>query len=181
MLFNTAALLLVCAAGVVGWYISTYLSRKHHNHHYDKHGDEASEPLEFDLLGQFFGYLCAIFYLASRVPQLVLNYKRKSTEGVSLLFFLFACIGNLTYDMSIFAFNPENSCELGPGRCEEGEARTIYARYIAVNASWIAGSLGTLLLDGAIFVQFFIYQKDYDDETMLVGNDRVVPEQAISD
>ena len=181
-LFNSAAVVLVCAAGALGWYISTSYSR-HHSKHTNKHDSEVSEPLEFDSLGQFFGYLCAFFYLASRVPQLLLNYRRKSTEGVSLLFFLFACIGNLTYDLSIFAYNPGNNCRLGPDHCEIGEARAIYARYIAVNASWIVGSLGTLFLDGAIFVQFFIYKKDDEDDKVYFGsqNGHAVPEQAVSD
>jgi len=163
VLFNTSAVLLVCASGALGWYISNKFSRHHHRHRrIHKHSGSTSDPLEFDSLGQFFGYLCAIFYLGSRVPQLLLNYRRKSTEGVSLLFFLFACLGNLTYDMSIFAYDPQNSCRLGAGRCEDGEASAIYARYIAVNASWIAGSLGTLFLDGAIFLQFFLYKTGDD-------------------
>jgi hypothetical protein len=93
---------------------------------------------------------------------LLLNYRRKSTEGVSLLFFLFACIGNLTYDLSIFAYSP--ICD-DPGHCKPGEASGLYWRYILVNFSWIAGSLGTLLLDMAIFVQFFMYKKP-DDEAV---------------
>jgi len=156
VLFNAFAILLVCAAGVVGWWISSGKSR--HQHDNDGH---AREPLKFDTLGQVFGYLCAALYLGSRIPQLLLNYKRKSTEGVSLLFFLFACIGNLTYDMSIFAYSPV--CEV-PDHCRPGEAAAIYGRYIAVNASWIAGSLGTLVLDLAIFVQFFLYMNPDEDE-----------------
>jgi len=166
-LLNIFAVLLVCAAGVFGWWLSTRAaSHKHHHHHHDHAPeDEIPEPLEFDPWGQFFGYLCAVFYLGSRIPQIVLNYRRKSTEGVSLLFFLFACIGNLTYDMSIFAYDPTPMCSEGGavGRCGPGEAGSIYARYLAVNASWIAGSLGTLLLDMGIFVQFFLYQKDEDE------------------
>jgi solute carrier family 66 (lysosomal lysine-arginine transporter), member 1 len=157
--FNTFAILLVCAAGVFGWWLSTDKARRHHKHH--TKDEVSSEPLEFDTLGQIFGYLCAVLYLGSRVPQLLLNYKRKSTEGVSLLFFLFACIGNLTYDMSIFAYSPVCA---KPGHCAPEEAKSIYLRYIAVNASWIAGSFGTLLLDMAIFVQFFLYRKDEDDQ-----------------
>lgn len=165
-LFNATAILLVCFAGAFGWWLST---TKHH-HHRDHHDSEPTpEPLEYDLWGQIFGYLCAVLYLGSRVPQLLLNYKRKSTEGVSLLFFLFACIGNLTYDMSIFAYDPVPLCHQGAGlrgkdRCAPGEARAIYARYIAVNASWIVGSLGTLFLDLAIFVQFFLYNKDEEED-----------------
>lgn len=153
---NSFAILLVCAAGIFGWWIGT---RKSHHKHMPE--EKPSEPLEFDLLGQIFGYLCAVLYLGSRVPQILLNYRRKSTEGVSLLFFLFACIGNLTYDMSIFAYSP--ICN-EPKHCRPGEASAIYSRYIAVNASWIAGSLGTLILDMIIFVQFFLYQKSEDEE-----------------
>ncbi|KAI1627109.1 PQ loop repeat-domain-containing protein [Exophiala viscosa] len=163
-IFNIFAILLVCAAGVFGWWIGAH---KSHRHHHVK--DDTSEPLEFDVLGQVFGYLCAVLYLGSRVPQLLLNYKRKSTEGVSLLFFLFACIGNLTYDMSIFAYSP--ICR-SSGHCEPGEAKTLYLRYIAVNASWIAGSLGTLFLDMAIFVQFFLYKKDETDDEIAAEGER---------
>jgi hypothetical protein len=153
-LFNIFSIILVCAAGVFGWWVST----RSHRHRYVE--DEDPETLEFDTLGQVFGYLCAVLYLGSRVPQLLLNYRRKSTEGVSLLFFLFACIGNLTYDMSIFAYSP--ICQ-NPGHCRSGEASGLYWRYILVNFSWIAGSLGTLVLDMGIFVQFFLYKKA-DDE-----------------
>ena len=154
--FNTFSIILVCAAGVFGWWISARSRRHRHVE------DEEPDTLEFDALGQVFGYLCAVLYLGSRVPQLLLNYRRKSTEGVSLLFFLFACIGNLTYDMSIFAYSP--LCH-HPGHCKPGEASGLYWRYILVNFSWIIGSLGTLLLDMAIFVQFFLYKKA-DDEAV---------------
>lgn len=174
-LFNLVAILLVCAAGVFGWWLSQRASRarheRHHrhghHHHHSPHEPLEPEPLEFDTMGQVFGYLCAAFYLGSRIPQLILNYRRKSTEGVSLLFFLFACIGNLTYDMSIFAYDPTPMCYLGEkgvGSCGEGEARSIYLRYLAVNASWIAGSAGTLGLDLGIFVQFFLYRKEEDED-----------------
>ena len=52
------------------------------------------------------------------------------------------------------------------GMCGEGEAGRIYKRYIAVNASWIVGSLGTLVLDLCIFVQFFMYRDDEGDSDL---------------
>jgi hypothetical protein len=107
-----------------------------------------------------FGYLCAVLYLGSRLPQLLLNWRRKSTEGVSMLFFLFACLGNLTYVLSIFAYDPKCAGD----KCEPGEAAQIYGQYILVNASWLAGSAGTLLLDLGIFVQFFMYSQVEQEE-----------------
>lgn len=159
--FNTAAILIVCIAGIGGWYISNRAqsgSRRHHG--MKEHQHKATDEIVFNVWGQVFGYLCAVLYLGSRVPQMLLNYRRKSTEGVSMLFFLFACVGNLTYVLSIFAYEPH--CHGKHGRCAPGESREIYGRYISVNASWIAGSLGTLILDMIIFGQFFIYRERDD-------------------
>ena len=170
ILYNTTAVVLVCLSGVFGWWISQRRP-SHHHHNSSPEPDPDSSDLHFDPLGQFFGYICAALYLGSRIPQLLLNYRRKSTEGVSLLFFLFACLGNLTYDMSIFAYEP--ICSGPKGICRDGEWGTLYGRYIAVNASWIAGSLGTLVLDIGIFVQFFLYRKEEGEEEG-VGNGNVV-------
>jgi len=158
VIFNTFAIGLVCAAGVFGWYVSIWSSPSGNGPSERK----APDVLTLDLWGQIFGYLCAALYLFSRIPQLLLNWRRKSTEGVSLLFFLFACIGNLTYVLSIFAYSPV--CEGGKnGECRRGEELHIYARYILVNASWLLGSLGTLILDLSIFAQFIAYRaKDND-------------------
>ena len=145
--FNFIAIALVCGAGTLGWYISPRSGPKTPD-------DKNHKALTFDILGQVFGYLCAILYLGSRLPQLLLNYRRKSTEGVSLLFFLFACIGNMTYVLSILAYEPV--CE--GGSCRSAEASELYGRYILVNLSWLIGSFGTLLLDMAIFTQFFLYK-----------------------
>jgi hypothetical protein len=64
--------------------------------------------------------------------------------------------------MSILAFEPR--CAGEHGHCEPGESISIYGHYILVNLSWLIGSLGTLLLDMAIFVQFFLYRKLAEDE-----------------
>jgi uncharacterized protein with PQ loop repeat len=148
--FNLFAILMVCASGIVGWYAS---NRSQGGHQRAKPDDS---DLSFSLWGQIFGYLCAVLYLGSRIPQILLNYRRKSTEGVSILFFLFACIGNLTYVLSIFAYEPH--CAGKHGKCAKGEAAGIYGRYILVNASWLLGSMGTLFLDFGIFAQFFMYR-----------------------
>ncbi|KAE8449646.1 hypothetical protein EG329_007976 [Mollisiaceae sp. DMI_Dod_QoI] len=175
-LFNLFAVLMVCAAGVLGWYVS---NRSQGGKRNPKHPSSDDDILSFSLWGQIFGYFCAVLYLGSRIPQLLLNYRRKSTEGVSMLFFLFACIGNLTYVLSIFAYEP--NCTGKHGKCHRGEAASLYGRYIAVNASWLAGSLGTLFLDAAIFIQFFLYREEGEAEDSAVesgyvtlnGNGRV--------
>ncbi|KAG6994107.1 PQ loop repeat protein [Physcia stellaris] len=197
LLYNTSALLLVCAAGVLGWWLSERSTQPHypHSHPHPHHTPSPPQPsalhtsktktsIHMDPLGQVFGYLCAALYLASRIPQLLLNHRRKSTEGVSVLFFLFACVGNLTYVLSICAYEP--TCARiahvalsevgggggggggggvgggwvgdGAGGCEKGEWTAEYARYILVNTSWLIGSGGTLVLDLLIFGQFWMYR-----------------------
>ncbi|KAK3340690.1 PQ loop repeat-domain-containing protein [Neurospora tetraspora] len=174
-LFNMLAILMVCAAGVMGWFLSReYYPQQQPSTELPssdpKDGDLPKTGVEFSFWGQIYGYLSAILYLGSRLPQLLLNFRRKSTEGVSMLFFLFACLGNLTYVLSILAYDGSSECAAGPGDCEAGEEGKIYWRYVLVNGSWLAGSAGTLLLDGAIFMQFFLYNKeevwgDEDDES----------------
>ena len=166
--FNVTALVFVCGAGALGWWLSSKSAQGYPSGGHHPVKDPNVEPIStktdsvrFDVWGQIFGYLCAVLYLGSRIPQLLLNYRRKSTEGVSMLFFLFACVGNLTYVMSIFFYEP--ACagleEVGfDGGCRDGEWSREYGKYILVNTSWLVGSAGTLLLDFLIFVQFFLYR-----------------------
>ncbi|ORX97173.1 PQ loop repeat protein [Clohesyomyces aquaticus] len=155
VLFNLGAIVLVCASGIFGWWLSARNAAPS-----PPPDEQGSGSLHFNVWGQVFGYICAALYLGSRVPQLLLNYRRKSTEGISMLFFLFACIGNLTYVMSIFAYKAV--CQ-NPRHCEPGESGAIYGRYIAVNFSWLLGSFGTLLLDAFVFIQYFMYREDDED------------------
>ena len=155
LLYNAVVILVVIAAGIAGYYISPSKSQNGCSS-----VSEQNEVLQFSVLGQVFGYICAVLYLGSRVPQLLLNYRRKSTEGLNALFFVFACLGNLTYVLSIIAFEP--ICGGGAYHevgCSKGEAGAIYGRYLLVNLSWLLGSLGTLFLDFGVFVQFWTYRK----------------------
>ncbi|CAK3938667.1 vacuolar amino acid transporter [Lecanosticta acicola] len=177
ILFNSTAVILVILAGVAGYYLSPPAPEAKNGRSAAK---EQADSLNFSLWGQIFGYICAVLYLGSRVPQLLLNYRRKSTEGLNALFFLFACIGNLTYVLSIFAFEPICSRHTrGHWRessCKPGEAGAIYGRYILVNLSWLIGSLGTLFLDFGVFLQFWVYRGnipgDADENAVVDADDR---------
>lgn len=153
---------MVIGAGVAGWALSRAGASDDDQHSPDGGEHQPGDDIHFDLWGQIFGWLCAVLYLGSRLPQLLLNWRRKSTEGVSMLFFLFACLGNLTYVLSILAFDPK--CDNETDGCAPKELRHIYGQYILVNLSWLAGSAGTLLLDLGIFIQFFIYSRPNDDD-----------------
>ncbi|KAF4997944.1 hypothetical protein FDECE_11937 [Fusarium decemcellulare] len=166
--WNTIIVLMVIAAGVLGWFLGQRASTDKKEPH---GGNE--DTLEFNVLGQVFGYLCTVAYIASRLPQLILNWRRKTTEGLSMLFFLFACLGNITYVLSIFAYEPKCKHD----ECKRGEASHIYGRYILVNLSWLAGSLVTLFLDLGVFAQYFMYSKPENGN----GNGRQRPNNNVED
>ena len=176
ILFNGTAILLVVLAGIAGYYLSPSQPETEHE---STPADEQAQSLQFSLWGQIFGYICAVLYLGSRIPQLLLNYRRKSTEGLNALFFIFACIGNLTYVFSIFAFEPICSSHRHghwhESNCKDGEAREIYGRYILVNLSWLIGSAGTLGLDFTVFAQFFMYSHNVSDQDLTIED---VPRQS---
>jgi solute carrier family 66 (lysosomal lysine-arginine transporter), member 1 len=166
ILFNSTAIVLVIIAGIAGYYLSPSTPEpKSHYKDGRTDADDQASTLHFSLWGQIFGYICAALYLGSRVPQILLNRRRQSTEGLNALFFLFACLGNLTFVLSIFAFEPICSKHSHGhwherSHCKPGEAANIYGKYILVNLSWLIGSAGTLVLDFAVFTQFFMYRNN---------------------
>ena len=53
------------------------------------------------LAGYIIGLLSTVFYLGSRLPQIIMNFKRGKTEGVSYLTFLLAVVANFAYAFSV--------------------------------------------------------------------------------
>lgn len=96
-------------------------------------------PPKIELGPQIVGYISAALYLGARIPQIIQNHKRKSVQGLSLLFFLFSTCGNLFYAGQILFY------------------RNDY-QYVLLNMSWLLGSLGTIFEDSFIFLQFYLYK-----------------------
>lgn len=90
--------------------------------------------VELEWRSQLLGYISAILYFASRVPQISHNYKTRC-EGLSLAMFFFSISGNVTYIASILF-------------------KSLEWKYLVTNASWIAGSVVTIFLDFIILGQF---------------------------
>jgi len=102
-----------------------------------------------ETIGVTFAFFSAALYLASRFPQLIKNFRRKSTEGLSLLMFGMSILGNFLYGVSVLT----NVDELHQWRLE---------------MPFLLGSLGTMFLDITIFCQFQYYgEKKFlsDDES----------------
>ncbi|OQE08345.1 hypothetical protein PENVUL_c010G00786 [Penicillium vulpinum] len=88
--------------------------------------------------GLVLGYFSAVCYLGARLPQIYKNYSEKSCEGLSLLFFILSLLGNLTYGAGILCHSTDKE-------------------YFLTNLPWLIGSLGTMVEDVIIFIQFRIY------------------------
>ncbi|KAA8564596.1 hypothetical protein EYC84_011511 [Monilinia fructicola] len=152
-LFNFFSILLVCIAGVLGWWISSTSPSSSS----PTKGPSPQRP-SFSPLGQTFGYLCAILYLSSRIPSSSSTTAANPPRG----------------SPCSFSSSLASAISPPPSGCAPGEARSEYLHYIAVNASWLVGSAGTLLLDAGVFVQFFLYGdgqgKATEEEVAVEGN-----------
>nr|XP_046220257.1 lysosomal amino acid transporter 1 homolog [Oncorhynchus gorbuscha] len=99
-----------------------------------------------EIIGYIIGSISSVLYLCSRLPQMHINYTRKSTEGVSYFLFALVILGNTMYGLSVLLKNPEQG---------QGEGS-----YIIHHLPWLVGSLGTLSLDLLISIQFLIYRNN---------------------
>jgi len=103
--------------------------------------------------GYAFGILSAAFYLVSRIPQIVKNYRRRSTGGLSFVMFLMAILGNTTYALSVLlaAWQPYlYDSQTPPNRIST-------SAFMVDKLPWLVGSVGTLVFDMTIFFQFWYY------------------------
>ncbi|XP_017899945.1 PREDICTED: lysosomal amino acid transporter 1 homolog isoform X2 [Capra hircus] len=99
---------------------------------------------EKEVIGFAIGSVSSALYLFSRLPQIRTNFLRKSTQGISYSLFALVMLGNTLYGLSVLLKNPE-----------EGQSE---GSYVLHHLPWLVGSLGVLLLDTIISVQFFLYR-----------------------
>jgi len=101
-------------------------------------------PLDYKrIIGRISAWMCVVFYLTSRMPQIWMNFTRRSTEGLSVLLFLAAFHGNLFYVGSVLTSPLVQQ--------EEG--------YLLESTPFLLGSGGTLAFDLMILFQACIYSK----------------------
>ena len=97
------------------------------------------------IVGNIFAWTSTVIFFLSRLPQILLNHKRRSVEGLSFTAFVNIIIANQLFLASILIklIDIDNSNRV---------------KYIINNIPWIVGSSGTTLFDIIIFIQFFIYK-----------------------
>ncbi|CAG8610935.1 33883_t:CDS:2, partial [Racocetra persica] len=110
-----------------------------------------------ETIGRIFAWTCTVLYLTSRMPQIWKNHKRKSVEGLSIFMFIFAALGNLTYTLSITS-NP--LAQTSP-------------TYLKESIPYILGSIGTLVFDLTIFLQWCYWKNREGFELNKEGVDGV--------
>ncbi|KAM5270222.1 lysosomal amino acid transporter 1 homolog isoform 1-T5 [Hipposideros larvatus] len=97
-----------------------------------------------EIIGFVIGSVSSFLYLFSRLPQIHTNFLRKSTQGISYSLFALVMLGNTLYGLSVLLKNPE------VGQSE--------GSYLLHHLPWLVGSLGVLLLDAIISIQFLVYR-----------------------
>ena len=105
---------------------------------------DASPPLSLVQLmaGSISSWVSGLLYFSSRLPQLLHNFQRQSTRGLSLSLFVLSILANLCYGVSV--------C-LRLGEAEAG-------KFWRATAPFLLGSLGTIVLDGVILMQSALYK-----------------------
>ncbi|BFZ58035.1 hypothetical protein PYCC9005_005093 [Savitreella phatthalungensis] len=106
--------------------------------------------LDLYTLGTAASWLSSVLYLTSRVPQIRLNWQRKSTFGTSILLFTAAFFGNLCYTLSILT-SPYASSEYGQSSDE-------IRGFLFAALPFLIGASGTLVFDAVIGAQWLIYR-----------------------
>ncbi|KAL4077108.1 PQ loop repeat-domain-containing protein [Scleroderma yunnanense] len=98
------------------------------------------------IIGRIFAWLCATLYLTSRLPQIWKNFVRKSVEGLSVILFVSAFLGNFFYVCSILT---SPNTQLPPPASTQ---------FLRESIPYLLGSGGTFLFDITIIIQSFIYR-----------------------
>ncbi|XP_042493455.1 probable vacuolar amino acid transporter YPQ1 [Macadamia integrifolia] len=95
--------------------------------------------VENNVYGMALGWLMAAIYMGGRIPQIWLNIKRGSVEGLNPLMFIFALIANVAYVGSIVV-------------------RSIEWEKIKANMPWLLDAVVCVALDLFIILQYIYYK-----------------------
>lgn len=95
---NIACVLFICIVGAAGWAIAWRADIWRPSPVTRQEMSSRRTPVGAEVLG----YFSAICYLGARIPQIIKNWREKSCDGLSLLFFLLSVLGNLTYGAGVY-------------------------------------------------------------------------------
>ncbi|KAH8149415.1 uncharacterized protein LAJ45_06494 [Morchella importuna] len=115
-------------------------------------------PVSGEAIGMTVGWISTLLYLCSRLPQLILNAKRKSTEGLSIALFMAAFSGNLFYSGSLL-LNPLGWRDYEPygGGGVAGPEGSNAMEWWSRTLPFFFGAFGVLTMDAAVGLQFKLW------------------------
>lgn len=151
---NMFAIFLICAVGAAGWAVSWQVGVWVPVPEGSVVGDDRPTPIGAEIVG----YFSALCYLGARIPQIVKNARERSCDGLSLLFFLLSVVGNLTYGAGVSSLLSRPMA--GYTKLTQDFKilfHSLEKKYIITNLPWLIGSLGTMVEDAIIFIQFHVY------------------------
>ena len=102
-----------------------------------------------DTVGLILGWITTSMYIIGRFPQIYLNIKRKSTQGLSLLMYIFTITANTIY-AAILLLYPES---------------------LDTNMPWIAASVINTVLDIFVICQHYYYEYRLKKITEIIRNE----------
>ncbi|DBA91054.1 TPA: PQ loop repeat-containing protein 2, variant 2 [Trebouxia sp. C0005] len=92
------------------------------------------------MFGSLLGWIMTCSYVGSRIPQLVKNYRRGMTTGLSLPMFVLLVLGSTTYVASIFV-------------------RSTKRDFVVPKLPWLLEAMGSAVLDFSIVCQVLYFRK----------------------
>ncbi|KAI8811202.1 PQ loop repeat-domain-containing protein [Cladochytrium replicatum] len=93
-------------------------------------------------IGTLLAWFSGTLYIASRIPQIMVNHRNRSTDGVSLSLFALTLLGNLSYGLAIIV-----------------RGFVVDAHFFSSILPYLVGSIGVIIFDVIIFAQAYIYAK----------------------
>lgn len=117
-----------------------------------------SQPTPLENAGTIISWMSTLLYLGSRLPQLFMNWRRKSVAGLSPHLFMAAFCGNLFYSSALVT-NPNAWNDFGPhgGGGWAGKEGSDRAQWVLAALPFFLGAAGVLGLDASVGVQFLLY------------------------
>ncbi|KAF2486310.1 PQ loop repeat-domain-containing protein [Neohortaea acidophila] len=138
------------------------------------HPSQSPPPTPSETAGTILAWTSTALYLASRLPQLLKNWRRQSTAGLSPQLFAAAFSGNLFYSLALLT-NPRAWYDFRPygGNGWVGSGGSERKQWIAAALPFFLGAAGVLGLDASVGLQFVMYGGEEGGPVVVVEEGKV--------
>ena len=129
-------------------------------------------------VGGVLSWLSTLLYLTSRLPQLLLNWRRRSTSGLAISLFAAAFCGNMFYSLSLL-LSPLGHADYPPYGAGglAGPAGSVRRDWWARTLPFFLGAAGVLAEDAAVGWQWLLWGERAPDHTAGLDLPARVPDE----